>query len=198
MVILCYMHIKCFPLYSGASLIAYAIDFCQNSEWDNYEDWKESLDLYLAITNMDLALREAEPPTLTDQSTVADKASREKWDHSNRVCLMVMKYTMEKSIRQSILETDNVVTFLKSVGSLMYAPVCTRPDIAFAVNVLGRYLSNPSLNHWKAVKKVMRYLQGTKDYMLIYKRSDQLEVTGYSNSDFAMSLVMRLLVKPCG
>ena len=82
----------------------------------NYEDWKESLDLYLAITNMDLALREAVPPALTDQSTVANKASREKWDHSNRVCLMVMKYTMEKSIRQSILETDNAVTFLKSVG----------------------------------------------------------------------------------
>ena len=53
---------------------------------------------------------------ITDQSTVADKASREKWDHSNRVCLMVMKYTMEKSIRQSILETDNAVTFMKSVG----------------------------------------------------------------------------------
>ena len=53
---------------------------------------------------------------ITDQSTIVDKASREKWDHSNRVCLMVMKYTMEKSIRQSILETDNAVTFLKSVG----------------------------------------------------------------------------------
>ena len=90
------------------------------------------------------------------------------------------------------------VPYASSVGSLMYAQVCTRPDIAFAVNALGRYLSNPGLNHWKVVKKVMRYLQGTKDYMLIYKRSDQLEVTGYSDSDFAMSLVMRLLVKPCG
>ena len=72
-----------------------------------------------------------------------------------------------------------------SVGSLMYAQVCTRPDIAFAVNALGRYLSNPGLNHWKVVKKVMRYLQGTKDYMLTYKRSGQLEVIGYSDSDFA-------------
>ena len=70
----------------------------------------------------------------------------------------------------------------------MYAQVCTRPDIAFIVNALGRYLSNPGLNHWKAVKKVMRYLQGTKDYMLIYKRSDQLEVTGYSDFDFASCL----------
>ena len=63
----------------------------------------------------------------------------------------------------------------------MYAQVCTHPDIGFAVNALGRYLSNPVLNNWKAVTKVMRYLQGTKDYMLIYKRSDQLEVTSYSD-----------------
>ena len=73
------------------------------------------------------------------------------------------------------------VPYASVVGSLMYAQVCTRPDIAFVVNALGRYLSNPGLNNWKAVTKVMRYLQGTKDYMLIYKRSDQLEVTGYSD-----------------
>ncbi|KAK4391516.1 Retrovirus-related Pol polyprotein from transposon TNT 1-94 [Sesamum angolense] len=49
----------------------------------------------------------------------------------------------------------------------MYAQVCTRPDIAFAMGILGRYQSNPSLDHWRAAKKVMSYLQGTKDYMLI-------------------------------
>ena len=66
----------------------------------------------------------------------------------------------------------------------MYAQVCTRPDIAFVVNVLGRYLSNPGLPHWQAAKRVMRYLQGTKDYMLTYRRSDRLELTGYSDSDY--------------
>ena len=73
------------------------------------------------------------------------------------------------------------VPYASAVGSLMYAQVCTRPDIAFVINALGRYLSNPGLNHWKAMKKVMRYLQSTKDYMLTHKRSDQLEVTGYSD-----------------
>ena len=67
----------------------------------------------------------------------------------------------------------------------MYAQVCTRPDIAFAVGMLGRYQSNPGIDHWKAAKKVMRYLQGTKDYMLMYRRTDHLEVEGYSDSDFA-------------
>ena len=62
-------------------------------------------------------------------------------------------------------ESLEKVPYASAVGSLMYAQVCTRLDIAFVVNALGRYLSNPGLNHWKAVKKVMRYLQGTKDYV---------------------------------
>ncbi|RVX19854.1 Retrovirus-related Pol polyprotein from transposon TNT 1-94 [Vitis vinifera] len=70
------------------------------------------------------------------------------------------------------------------VGSLMYAQVCTRLDIAFAVGMFGRYQSNPGIDHWKASKKVMRYLQGTKDYMLMYKQTNNLEVIGYSDSDY--------------
>ncbi|XP_057965403.1 secreted RxLR effector protein 161-like [Malania oleifera] len=70
------------------------------------------------------------------------------------------------------------------VGSLMYAQMCTRPDISFVVGMLDRYQSNPGMIHWKAVKKVLRYLQGTKDYKLMYQRFDHLEVVGYSDSDF--------------
>ncbi|RVW62453.1 Retrovirus-related Pol polyprotein from transposon TNT 1-94 [Vitis vinifera] len=77
------------------------------------------------------------------------------------------------------------IPYASAVGSLMYAQVCTRPDIAFAVGMLERYQSNPSIDHWKAAKKVMRYLQGTKDYKLMYRRTSNLEVVGYSDSDFA-------------
>ena len=77
------------------------------------------------------------------------------------------------------------------VGSLLYAQTCTRPDISFAVSMLGRYQSNPSMIHWKATKKVMRYLQGTKEHMLTYRKSDHLEVIGYSDSDFAGCLDTR-------
>ncbi|XP_068651606.1 secreted RxLR effector protein 161-like [Aristolochia californica] len=66
----------------------------------------------------------------------------------------------------------------------MYAQVCTRPDIAFIVGVLGRYLSNPGMQHWKSTKRVMRYLRRTKYYMLTYWRSDSLEIIGFSDSDF--------------
>lgn len=71
------------------------------------------------------------------------------------------------------------------VGSLMYAQVCTRPDIAFITGMLGRYLSNPGMDHWKAAKRVMRYLKRTKHHALTYRRSETLEIIGYSDSDFA-------------
>ena len=66
----------------------------------------------------------------------------------------------------------------------MYAQVCTSPDIAFVVGILERYQSNPSIDHWKAAKKIMRYLEGTKDYMLMYRQTNDLEVIGYFDSNF--------------
>ena len=77
-----------------------------------------------------------------------------------------------------------VVPYSSVMGSLMYAQVCTRLDIAFVVGVLGRYLSDPSQNHWKVGKKVLKYLQDTKDLMLTYRRTETLEVVGFSDSDY--------------
>ena len=77
------------------------------------------------------------------------------------------------------------VPYASIIGSMMYAQVCTRPDLAFITGMLGRYQSNPGLDHWKAAKKALRYLQGTKGLMLTYKRTDNLEVVGYSDADFA-------------
>ena len=77
------------------------------------------------------------------------------------------------------------IPYASAVGSLMYVQVCTRPDLAYIVGMLGRYLSNPGMDHWKAIKRVMRYLQRTKDSALMYRKSDQLEIIGYSDSDFA-------------
>ena len=70
------------------------------------------------------------------------------------------------------------------VGSVMYDQVFTRPDIAFFVDMLGRYLSDPSQSDWKVAKKVLRYIQGTKDLILTYRRTDTLKVDGLSDSDY--------------
>ena len=66
----------------------------------------------------------------------------------------------------------------------MYDQVYTRPDISFVVRMLGKYQSNSGLDHWRAAKKVLRCLQGTKDYMLMYKRSYFFEVIGCNDSNF--------------
>jgi hypothetical protein len=58
--------------------------------------------------------------------------------------------------------------YASAIGSMMYVMHCTRPDIAFAVNRLLRYTSNPSVEHWKAIARVLGYLKKTKDLGLYY------------------------------
>ena len=73
--------------------------------------------------------------------------------------------------------------YASAVGSLMYAMLCTRPDICYAVGVVSRYQSNPGLDHWVAVKCILKYLRRTRNYMLVYSGED-LSLTGYTDSDF--------------
>jgi hypothetical protein len=64
------------------------------------------------------------------------------------------------------------VPYSSAVGSLMYAMVCTRPDIAHAVGVVSRYMKNPGKEHWEAVKWIPRYLRGTTTHALCFGGSD--------------------------
>ena len=77
------------------------------------------------------------------------------------------------------------VPYASAIGSLMYAMVCTRPDLAHAVSVVSRFMSQPGKEHWQAVKRIFRYLRGTSDIGLVYGGDTQCLVTGYSDSDYA-------------
>ncbi|KAH9736371.1 hypothetical protein KPL71_018077 [Citrus sinensis] len=87
----------------------------------------------------------------------------------------------------------NEFPYAQAVGSLMYAMVCTRSDIAYAVSVVSRYLSCPGKVHWNAVKWIMRYLKGSSTCGLLYgkTKSDKIEVMGFVDSDFAGDLDRR-------
>ena len=76
------------------------------------------------------------------------------------------------------------VPYASAVGSLMYAMVCTRPDIAHAVGVVSRFMSNPGREHWNAVKWIMRYLRGTSSVRLGFGIGQPLLV-GYTDADMA-------------
>ena len=80
------------------------------------------------------------------------------------------------------MEDMSRVPYASAIGSLMYAMVCTRPDIAHAVGVVSHFLSNPGRKHWDAVKWIMRYLRGTFDLRLTFGNGKPVLV-GYTNSD---------------
>ncbi|KAH9659029.1 hypothetical protein KPL70_023708 [Citrus sinensis] len=85
------------------------------------------------------------------------------------------------------------VPYSNAVGSLMYAIVCTRPDISHAVGIVSRFMHNPSKGHWQAVKWILRYIQKTVDIGLLFERDDTLGqgVIGYVDSDYAGDLDKR-------
>jgi len=79
------------------------------------------------------------------------------------------------------------VPYRSAVGSLMYAMVGTRPDIAAAVGALSRFMQNPGHAHWIAVKRVLRYLKGTLDWALHLggDPAGGVRLHGYCDSDWA-------------
>lgn len=94
-------------------------------------------------------------------------------------------------------EVMNNVPYASAVGSVMYAMVCCRPDIAYSVSQVSKFMSRPGKQHWNALKWLLRYLAGTKHLGLLYGLSDDAEVDdkvadcsgypllGYVDSDHA-------------
>jgi hypothetical protein len=86
------------------------------------------------------------------------------------------------------IDQIKLVTYALAVGSLIYAQIYTRPDLAFVTGILGKYQKNPGISHWNGIKKPLRYIQCTNDLMLTYERSNSLEIVGYSDLNFASYL----------
>jgi hypothetical protein len=76
------------------------------------------------------------------------------------------------------------IPYASAVRSIMYTQICTHAELAFVTELLGRFQSNPGIKHWKTTKKALCYLQGTKHYMLLYKKTNNLEVISYLDADF--------------
>lgn len=76
------------------------------------------------------------------------------------------------------------VPYSSAVGSLMYAMVATRPDIAFAVGVVSRFMANPRKKNWEAVKHILKYLKGTASKCLRFGNSDA-SIVGFTDADYA-------------
>jgi ATP-binding cassette subfamily B (MDR/TAP) protein 1 len=76
----------------------------------------------------------------------------------------LLKLTEEEF--QGIQEEMQGIPYKAAVGSLMYAMVGTRLDLAFAVSMVSQFMSRASPSHWMTVKRILRYLKGTLDLKL--------------------------------
>jgi hypothetical protein len=74
--------------------------------------------------------------------------------------------------------------YLSVIGALMYLANSTRPDIAFAVNLLARYGAAPTMRHWNEVKYVLRYLRCTLDLGLFYPKNQDMSLIGYVDAGY--------------
>ncbi|KAK8715893.1 hypothetical protein V6N13_043218 [Hibiscus sabdariffa] len=76
------------------------------------------------------------------------------------------------------------IPYASAIGSIMYAMICTRPDLSYALSMTSRYQANPGDGHWVAVKNILKYLRRTKDVFLVYGGEEQLSIKGYTDASF--------------
>lgn len=77
--------------------------------------------------------------------------------------------------------------FKRLVGSLMYL-TATRPDIIYGVSLISIIMETPKDTHWKAGKRILRYVSGTRNFGIKYSSSDEFKLIGYTDSDCASSI----------
>ena len=88
------------------------------------------------------------------------------------------------------------IPYASAVGSLMYAMLCTTPNICYSVGMVSQYQSNPRPKHWQAVKHILKYLWRMRDYMLVYRCEDLIPI-GYTDSDFQLDLDFKKSTSGC-
>ncbi|GAV76572.1 hypothetical protein CFOL_v3_20045, partial [Cephalotus follicularis] len=74
--------------------------------------------------------------------------------------------------------------YLSTIGALLYLANCTRPYIAFSVNLLARYSSKLTRRHWNGIKHIMRYLRESTDMGLFYSRGTKSTLIGYADAGY--------------
>lgn len=89
-------------------------------------------------------------------------------------------------LQKQASEPNCKIPYREAIGSLLFAARICLPDIEFAVNYASQFLNCYHDTHWQAVKKIMRYLNGTRDYGIVYGNSESsLDISGFTDADYA-------------
>jgi hypothetical protein len=123
------------------------------------------------------------------QSTYIDKVLKRFRMENAKKGLLPMSHGTVLSKNQCPQTTDEradmtMIPYASAIGSIMYAMICTRPDVSYALSVSSRYQSDPGMAHWTAVKNILKYLNRTKEMFLVYGGDDELIVRGYTDAGF--------------
>ena len=107
-----------------------------------------------------------------------------KMEESNAVSTPIqLGSNLVKAVEEDDMFDQEI--YQSAVGSLLYLSTRTRPDISYAVSSVARFTSKPTKQHWTAVKRIFRYLNGTISLGLLYSKDKEKECTGYSDADWA-------------
>ncbi|MBW0471113.1 hypothetical protein O181_010828 [Austropuccinia psidii MF-1] len=71
-----------------------------------------------------------------------------------------------------------------AVGSINNLSIATRPDLCFAVSTLSQHLERPGILHWRSLLHILKYLRGTQEVSLNYRRNFTVSVVAYTNADW--------------
>jgi hypothetical protein len=115
------------------------------------------------------------------QSTYIDKVLNRFSMQDSKKGFLPMNHGAQLSKTQCPSTTDersimSRVPYASAIGSIMYAMLCTRPDVSYALSVTSRYQADPGLEHWNAAKNILKYLRRTKDMFLVYGSNSELVI----------------------
>ena len=164
----------------------------------NLEKEFEMKDLSAAIRilGMDIVRNRKEGTLMLSQEGYLKKVLRTfRMEDARSVVTPVSSQFKLKSLSDDEADFEayymNSIPYASAVGSLMYGMIGSRPDLAFAVGLVSRFMGRPGRVHWDAVKWILKYLKGSAKSCLTFKKHEKIDVQGFCDSDFAADLDKR-------
>lgn len=153
-------------LYVDDMLICGSNEYIIKSTKNMLTKWFDMKDLGLADVILGIKVSRVSGGYVLSQSHYVEKIL-EKFSKGDNG---IVKTPMDLSVHLSKNKGEGIhqLEYSRIIGSLMYLTNCTRPDIACSISKLSRFTNNPSEDHWKAIRRVLKYLRYTLDYGLHY------------------------------
>ncbi|KAK1421784.1 hypothetical protein QVD17_24412 [Tagetes erecta] len=146
----------------------------------------EMMDLGLMHYFLGLEVKQEEGRISISQGKYArDLLKRFNMEHASEISTP-MEFGIKVTKDETRTEVDNGL-YRSMVGSLMY--LCgTRPDLTYAMSLISQYMENPKTSHWELGKRILKYVKGTLDHGLIYKRCSEFKLCSFTDSDYGGNL----------